>query len=379
MAFRSSALLAIGGFDPQFRSAGDDVDVCWRLTERGWTIGFHPAAIVWHHRRNSVRAYLRQQLGYGRAEAMLEQKWPQKYNALGHVSWQGRLYGPGFVRPLLGGRNRIYHGKWNTAPFQSIYQPAAGGIGQLFQIPEWYMVSATMGVLSLIGLLGAGLTVFTIPFLLSLLPLVAQAILGAAHASFSRRERRWQLYALTVLLHFLQPIARLCGRLRHGLTPWRRRGVPELKYPKRRLVSIWSESWRPTEGWLTMLESLLKGHGAIVVAGSDFETWDLEVRGGLLGGVRTQLAVEEHGQGKQLLKFRIWPTVAVQAVVALLCILATWGYAVVKNELGADILVLSASLLVAWIFKDCAHAEAALSKSIEAGRMRTESHYCGLS
>ena len=32
MAFRKTALQAIGGFDPQFRTAGDDVDVCWRLT-----------------------------------------------------------------------------------------------------------------------------------------------------------------------------------------------------------------------------------------------------------------------------------------------------------------------------------------------------------
>src|SRR5204863_144550 len=35
MGFRKSCLEAIGGFDPQFRTAGDDVDVCWRLQERG--------------------------------------------------------------------------------------------------------------------------------------------------------------------------------------------------------------------------------------------------------------------------------------------------------------------------------------------------------
>src|SRR5206468_2276343 len=51
MAFRRSCLEAIGGFDLQFRTAGDDVDVCWRLQERGWTLGFSPAAMVWHHRR----------------------------------------------------------------------------------------------------------------------------------------------------------------------------------------------------------------------------------------------------------------------------------------------------------------------------------------
>ena len=34
MAFRKTALQAIGGFDPQFRTAGDDVDVCWRLQQQ---------------------------------------------------------------------------------------------------------------------------------------------------------------------------------------------------------------------------------------------------------------------------------------------------------------------------------------------------------
>ncbi len=31
MAFRKSTLQSIGGFDPRYRTAGDDVDVCWRL------------------------------------------------------------------------------------------------------------------------------------------------------------------------------------------------------------------------------------------------------------------------------------------------------------------------------------------------------------
>src|SRR6266540_3752802 len=80
MAFRKAALEELGGFDPRFRVAGDDVDLCWRLRDRGWTIGYSPAAVVWHHRRNSIRAYWRQQRGYGRAEALLERKWPERYN-----------------------------------------------------------------------------------------------------------------------------------------------------------------------------------------------------------------------------------------------------------------------------------------------------------
>ena len=35
MAFRRDALLAIGGFNPVYLRAGDDVDVCWRLQAKG--------------------------------------------------------------------------------------------------------------------------------------------------------------------------------------------------------------------------------------------------------------------------------------------------------------------------------------------------------
>ena len=125
MAFRKDRLEAIGGFDPQFRVAGDDVDVCWRLQERGWTLGFSPAAMVWHHRRNSVRAYWKQQQGYGKAEALLERKWPERYNARRAPPLGRTALRQGTDAKRLGrGEGRIYGGTWGTAPFQSVYQPA---------------------------------------------------------------------------------------------------------------------------------------------------------------------------------------------------------------------------------------------------------------
>ena len=139
MAFRRSALLEIEGFDPQFRTAGDDVDICWRLRERGWTLGFHPGAVVWHHRRNSVRMYWKQQKGYGRAEALLERKWPEKYNQAGHVNWAGSLYGLGLTRTILSRPARVYQGSWGSALFQSLYQPAARPPGR--PSPDAGMVS----------------------------------------------------------------------------------------------------------------------------------------------------------------------------------------------------------------------------------------------
>jgi hypothetical protein len=216
MAFRKAALQQIGGFDPVFRAAGDDVDVCWRLQEKGLTLGFSPAAMVWHHRRNSVAAYWKQQVGYSKAEALLEKKWPEKYNAAGHLTWGGRVYGNGHTR-TLGRAWRIYYGTWGGAPFQSRQETAPALIWCLPLMPEWYLVILALGWLSVLG-------IHWKPFLLAL-PLLlfavaaplAQAVLSGAHASFSPQRSQWAragLWALTAFLHVLQPLARLWGRLR---------------------------------------------------------------------------------------------------------------------------------------------------------------------
>ena len=89
MAFYKWALELIGGFDPIFHQAGDDVDLCWRLQQAGLKIGFSPAAFVWHYRRSTIGAYLRQQRGYGEAEALLVRKHPECFNSFGGSLWQG--------------------------------------------------------------------------------------------------------------------------------------------------------------------------------------------------------------------------------------------------------------------------------------------------
>src|SRR6266566_3628282 len=229
MAFRRACLEAIGGFDPQFRTAGDDVDVCWRLQERGWTLGFHPAAMVWHHRRNSVRTYWKQQIGYGRAEAILERKWPEKYNGPGHVRWAGRMYGSGLHHALGWRRARVYHGVWGLAPYQSLYEPAPGSLSALPQMPEWHLLTATLAGLAALSVLWSPLKLALPPLVGAILAPVVLACLGAARARFADAPRDWPARArrrlLTGALYFLQPLARLRGRVQEGLTPWRRRGT----------------------------------------------------------------------------------------------------------------------------------------------------------
>ena len=279
MAFRKTALQAIGGFDPQFRTAGDDVDVCWRLQQQGWTIGFSPAAMVWHHRRNAVRTYWKQQQGYGRAEALLEKKWPEKYNVLGHLSWAGRLYGKGSTRVTSWSRGRIYQGTWGSALFQSIYAPAPGLWGSLPLMPEWYLVIATLTALSALGL-------FWKPLLLAL-PLLGYAVgvllvhagLSARHASFASPPQshtaRLQLWGLTTLLYLMQPLARLRGRWRYGLTPWRWRSTRGWAWPWSRTVQLWSEQWQCPLARLQAIEETLRAEGTASFRGGNYDRWDL--------------------------------------------------------------------------------------------------------
>jgi GT2 family glycosyltransferase len=308
MAFRLDRLRAIRGFDPRFRVAGDDVDVCWRLQEHGWSLGFSPAAVVWHHRRRSIRAYWNQQKAYARAESLLAEKWPQKYNEVGHLSWAGRLYGRGVARFFLS-RPRIYHGTWGSSLFQSVYEPAVGLISAIPLMPEWYFLIGVLGIFSLLGLAWSPLLLIAPIFMLAVAASLMQAGVAAAKQQLDGQTglRRLATRILTGWLHLLQPLARLLGRMRHGVGPWRRIGLLRSPVRLRHRHVIWSEEWQPSETRLAEIERLLLRKRAAVRIGGDFDRWDIEVRGGLLGYVRAVGMVEEHGAGKQLFRLRAWP------------------------------------------------------------------------
>jgi len=317
MSFRKTSLEKIGGFDSRYRAAGDDVDACWRLKEQVGEIGFHPTALVWHHRRDSWSMYWKQQQGYGKAEALLEEKWPKKYNTLGHTSWGGRLYGKGWTVNLstLGGR--IYQGTWGHAPFQSLYQAAPTTLLSLPLMPEWYFVIAFLAVLILLGIVWTPLLLVGFPLLaVSIILPITQACISASRAKFTSKPEGWQLfklYFITACMHLQQPYARLIGRIKHGLTPWRNKSKQGKKFKLKLLpesFSIWHEEWEDPNVTLRKLQEKLQQAGAIVSAGGDYDDWDLEVRGGLLGKTRLQMVTEEHGQGKQLKKFRLFSKIS---------------------------------------------------------------------
>jgi len=314
LVFRAEALRAVGGFDPRYRAAGDDVDVCWRIEANGGTIGFSHGGMVWHHRRNSARMYWRQQQGYGRAEALLEAKWPSRYNAAGHVRWGGQLYGNGLNLPLGAGRGRVFGGVYGSAPYQSVYEPGPGLLRSLSLMPEWLLMVLCLGGLSLLAIDWRPLVVALPLAVLAAAVPVLQAAAAARRAQFRRgSEHQWGRFRLRVMtfwLHLLQPVARLKGRAKSGLVPWRVRGARRPALPRSWSARIWSEEWRPTGEWPAQIGERLGDIGAVVVGTGDFDRWDMYVRGGLGGGARIRTTVEEHGQGRQLVRIHVRPAFA---------------------------------------------------------------------
>src|SRR4029079_3166296 len=172
-AVRREALSAIGGFDPIFLRAGDDVDVCWRLQDGGGWIAFAPSALVSHHHRSRLVAYWRQQVGYGEGEWWRRRGHRHRFSRSG-VAWRGRIYsGLPFVRALT--ESRLHSGVWGSAAFPSVYHMRAHAMRALPHRPEWLIASLLLllavvstfasegrwlfpGIAIALGLAGIGLT-----------------------------------------------------------------------------------------------------------------------------------------------------------------------------------------------------------------------------
>jgi O-antigen biosynthesis protein len=254
-----------------------------------------------------------------------------------------------------------------------VYQRAPGLLSSLPLIPEWLMLIGLLACLSALGLVWQPL-LLALPLLgLASGAMFFEAGLAAAHATFTRAPRSLattlRLRGLTGLLHLLQPLARLAGRVRHGLTPWRLRCPRRLVLPVPSTTSVWSERWRAPEGWLQMFESAVGRLSPAMRRGGDYDRWDLELRGGVLGAARMRLGVEEHGRGRQFVRCRSWPVPSRTGLCvsllagALAAAAAAVGSAVAALALGAATIG-----LVLLAVCDCSAATGTLRRAFAHGK-----------
>jgi GT2 family glycosyltransferase len=307
MAFRREALEAIAGFDPIFRAAGDDVDVCWRLQNKGFKIGFSAAALVWHFRRNTIRDYVKQQRGYGKAETLLFFKHTYRFNVLGQSRWFGRIYGD-LSSFLLSRQPRIYSGVFGRGLFQTLYQPAPSVLSCLPLTLEWSVLS--LGLLAC-GFIWGGL------FWLGIAPLaltLSRCIVSASRARIAPRFRGLPATLLVASLIYLGPLVRTFERYRWRLrrlreiTPVDLNGPtqkPQISWRERAFfLAYWNEKGLEKESLLHSVMDFLLPRKYLIAMDQGWSDWDLEICQGPWAKAQLKTATENHTGCKRLLRVR---------------------------------------------------------------------------
>lgn len=307
MAFRREAFANVGGFDPVYRKAGDDVDFCWRLQSGGGVIAFSPAAIVWHYRRFTLGAFRKQQEGYGEAESMLRFKHLVFFGPTGTAKWKGQIYGAPRFTWLLN-RPLIYHGVFGHGLFQSIYPTPQSEVAAYVSSIEWVALTAALAVL---GFLFPALAI--VPYLMFGATLLV-ALSYMIHAKIEPRFDTVPARLLVAFLAFTQPLARGWARYstwfkfrrtprrviasrEPGLPPGFRRGASRMAF--------WSEGGVGREQLLAATLELLDQEGWSYSADTGWAEWDMQIYGNFWWLVQLRTVTEYHGGPKCLTRVRL--------------------------------------------------------------------------
>jgi GT2 family glycosyltransferase len=335
MAFYRWAFDGVGGFDPEYRKAGDDVDFCWRIQQAGWVVGFSPTAIVWHYRRFTLRAFLKQQDGYGEAESLLRFKHLIFFGPTGTAKWRGQIYGPQRFTWFIG-RPVIYHGIFGEGFFQSIYPTPQSDVAAYLSSIEWFALT--------IFLFGLGIflpALRIVPYLM-LGGTLCVALSYMVRAQIEPKFDTVRARLLVMLLAFAQPLVRGFSRYftwlrfkrtpanvirRHEDLPERARSVGSLS---RR--AFWSEQGRDRHYLLGAMFELLEEEGWRYSADSGWNEWDIQIYGNFWWSIALQTVTEYHGAGKCLTRVRLRSRLVTTTVIFSLIALSLLIY----RELNAS-------------------------------------------
>lgn len=326
MAFYKWAFEKVGGFDPEYRKAGDDVDFCWRLQQEGQVIAFSPSAIVWHYRRFTLDAFRKQQEGYGEAESLLRFKHLVFFGPTGTAKWKGQIYGaPRFT--WLINKPIIYHGIFGEGLFQSIYPTPQSDIAAYLSSVEWVVLTVFIFCLS-------------IPF--PILRIVPYLMFGGTflvalsymiHAKLEPKHDTVRARLLVAFLALAQPIARGWARyttwLKFKRTPPAVIATHEKDYtPQHGSISklnYWTENGQGRERILPEVIQALETEGWNYSTDTGWKDWDVQVYGSFWWGIKMRSVTEYHGGPKCLTRIELQTHMVATTFLVnlvLLCILA---------------------------------------------------------
>jgi len=306
MAFFKWAFEKVGGFDPEYRKAGDDVDFCWRLQQEGQIIAFSPSAIVWHYRRFTLGAFRKQQEGYGEAESLLRFKHLVFFGPTGTAKWKGQIYGaPRFT--WLVNRPIIYHGVFGEGLFQSIYPTPQSDIAAYLSSIEWVVLTAFVFALSI------PLPVLRIVPYLMFGGTFLVALSFMMHAKLERRHDTIRARLLVACLALAQPLVRGWARyftwLKFKRTPPAVIATHEENFTLQRgsisRLNFWTENGQGRERLLPEIIQALETEGWNYSTDTGWKSWDVQIFGSFWWGIKLRSVTEYHGGPKCLTRIKL--------------------------------------------------------------------------
>ncbi|MFZ4598163.1 MAG: glycosyltransferase [Terrimicrobiaceae bacterium] len=327
MAFHRWAFEQVGGFDSEYRKAGDDVDFCWRLQQSGGVIAFSPAAIVWHYRRFTLKAFRKQQEGYGEAESMLRFKHLVYFGPTGTAKWKGQIYGaPRFT--WLVNKPIIYHGVFGEGLFQSIYPTPQSDVAAYLSSIEW--VTLTLFILAVS---------VPLPFL-RIVPYIMfggtflVALSYMIHARLESRHDTIPARLLVAWLALAQPLVRGWARyftwLKFKRTPPAVIASVEKDFtPSRGSIShlrFWTENGHGRELLLKEIVQALEGEGWNYSTDTGWKDWDVQIYGSFWWGVKLRSVTEYHGGPKCLTRVHLGTRMVATTLLINLVLLSILAY-----------------------------------------------------
>ncbi len=364
MALRKRALDEIGGFDPLFTHAGDDVDLSWRMRVRGETLASAPGATIIHERRRSIGAYLRQQRGYGTGEGLLFLKYPVADAALESMYGNSEAVG-GLWSWLRGsGAGRIYYGVFGRGLFQAIYPSRAQSPFALATLSVFWVGAALAMIVigwasRVAGAHGALFLMLPWSGAAALAISILSACLAATFARIDSPRRRFAVRIWLALLCLLGPLVRSAARerVRFGFA---RAASPEVRGELIALrmrthgtipfapATNKGASARYADGVLDALRTALIRRGLAVARGGGFEPFDLQLV--IPPAIRVPLNALSEAEGRMVLKWRVQvdllPLAAAALAILLLMLAAQDAWRAAATALAALIVASGAIMLV---------------------------------
>jgi hypothetical protein len=280
-----------------------------------------------------LKAFRKQQEGYGEAESMLRFKHLIFFGPTGTAKWKGQIYGAPRFTWLLN-RPVIYHGVFGQGLFQSIYPTPQSDVAAYLSSIEWVALTVVMFVVSLAfpPLSSVPYAMFGGTFLVALSYMIHARIEPKFDTIFAR--------LLVAFLAFVQPLGRGWARyftwLKFKRTPESVIAAPEagLSPASHRgsisKLNFWSEQGVGREKLLGEIFTLLETEGWRYSADTGWKEWDAQIYGNFWWIIKLSTVTEYHGGPKCLTRVALGYRPVVGTVLVNAIALSTLLYKLVS-------------------------------------------------